>query len=1096
MHTGMRQQPHELHRCVSRTIQRILVAAVSGVLIGCGGGGADGPPPPPPPPVVATVRVSPDTNALVVGGTLQLVAAALDANGNALTGQNSTWSSSQPTIASVTSTGLVTGLRAGAASIVAISGGKTGSATVVVSAPVSVSCDASTPISLRETVNGVLASTDCQLPDKRYTDKYAVTLTEPTALRMTMISASADAFLIVQNAVTGAVVAENDDGNGGTDSRVERLFPAGRYLVLATTFDPLGTGAYQLTIGPAQPVCLNATPIVPPATVTATLTTSACQLGDASYADRYELRLPVSSIVTLNLRSTTLDAFLFIESASGELVGRDDDGGSGTDSRLTVTLDAGTYIVYANSVGQPSVGPYILSIDSRLNVCGANSMLTPGTLATDSLTSTGCQLADGSAAVRFQFSVDATRSVRLDMSSTAFDPYLIVQRKGDETILAEDDDGGPGLDAQIVRVFEAGDYVVTATSANSNERGRFTLSASGTPPSGVAITVTPTTANLNAGLTQQLSATVTGSSNTAVSWRSSSPGVATVTETGLVRAITTGTASIVATSAADPTKTATSTFTVNAAGAVNFDVPLAYLVQSIQTPESRIPLLAGRPTVARVFVRGSRGGFGGSTVAVRLRVFNNGALSATLDGQATPSAQVDEGCCSADITIPPALVRTGIAISAEVDPANTITESNESDNTWPATGTSKPETLLSVPSINVQVIPVRHRASGLVGPNDTIASTLMPRMFPIAGYRVTQHAEFVTDLARPVSATQWAALLREIDALRTLERSSEYYFGLLSAPTANGVIGIATLEGFGGLGIGLPVTLAQETFAHEFGHMFGRRHAPTPSTCGSPGAVDPNFPRAEGTIGVFGYDIQGRRAFTPAAYDIMGYCDDTWVSAYTYSGILAYLQSGVIPLTRTGAVNEQPVLLISGGIENGVITLDPVFATQLPLTPVRGAARYIAEGFDTNGRLLFQYPVAARAVADGAPGAESFQASVPFDAQVRGTVARVAVRDLNGTATAAQLTSRAPSVTGNANLRVETSPLFVTQTAPDGNVTITWDAARFPAVIARDTRTNQVLGMGRSGTLTLRMNDVSSLELMLSDGASSVTRRVRDGGSL
>src|SRR2546426_1091078 len=84
---------------------------------------------------VASVTVSPASAGVTVGGTTQLTVTLKDASGNPLTGRVVTWVSSAPTVATVTGTGLVSGVTAGSATITATSGGKSGSAGVTVTAP-------------------------------------------------------------------------------------------------------------------------------------------------------------------------------------------------------------------------------------------------------------------------------------------------------------------------------------------------------------------------------------------------------------------------------------------------------------------------------------------------------------------------------------------------------------------------------------------------------------------------------------------------------------------------------------------------------------------------------------------------------------------------------------------------------------------------------------------------------------------------------------------------------------------------------------------------------------------------------------------------
>src|SRR5712691_926088 len=85
------------------------------------------------PPPVASVRVTPATSLVVLGTTVQLSAATLDAAGNPLTDRLVSWASSDPTIATVSATGLVTGAAVGGPIIItATSEGQSGQASVTV----------------------------------------------------------------------------------------------------------------------------------------------------------------------------------------------------------------------------------------------------------------------------------------------------------------------------------------------------------------------------------------------------------------------------------------------------------------------------------------------------------------------------------------------------------------------------------------------------------------------------------------------------------------------------------------------------------------------------------------------------------------------------------------------------------------------------------------------------------------------------------------------------------------------------------------------------------------------------------------------------
>jgi uncharacterized protein YjdB len=85
------------------------------------------------PPPVATVTVTPSSQSLKVGFATQLTATTRDASGNVVIGRVITWNSSNPTAATVNSSGVVTGIAAaGTVTITATSEGKNGAATVTV----------------------------------------------------------------------------------------------------------------------------------------------------------------------------------------------------------------------------------------------------------------------------------------------------------------------------------------------------------------------------------------------------------------------------------------------------------------------------------------------------------------------------------------------------------------------------------------------------------------------------------------------------------------------------------------------------------------------------------------------------------------------------------------------------------------------------------------------------------------------------------------------------------------------------------------------------------------------------------------------------
>ena len=85
---------------------------------------------------VASVTVTPSSLSLGIGKTAQLTAALKDANNTVLTGRTVAWGSSQPAVATVSATGLVTAIAGGSATITAVADGQSGQSQVSVTSGV------------------------------------------------------------------------------------------------------------------------------------------------------------------------------------------------------------------------------------------------------------------------------------------------------------------------------------------------------------------------------------------------------------------------------------------------------------------------------------------------------------------------------------------------------------------------------------------------------------------------------------------------------------------------------------------------------------------------------------------------------------------------------------------------------------------------------------------------------------------------------------------------------------------------------------------------------------------------------------------------
>jgi len=90
------------------------------------------------------------------------------------------------------------------------------------------------------------------------------------------------------------------------------------------------------------------------------------------------------------------------------------------------------------------------------------------------------------------------------------------------------------------------------------------------------------------------------------------------------------------------------------------------------------------------------------------------------------------------------------------------------------------------------------------------------------------------------------------------------------------------------VGIAFTDDIGVYTAMHEVGHTLGRPHAP----CGGPAGVDPNYPYQGASIGDWGYDRSHRKWKDPGIYtDIMGYCNQQWISDYTFNKVFRRLKA-------------------------------------------------------------------------------------------------------------------------------------------------------------------------------------------------------------
>lgn len=488
---------------------------------------------------------------------------------------------------------------------------------------------------------------------------------------------------------------------------------------------------------------------------------------------------------------------------------------------------------------------------------------------------------------------------------------------------------------------------------------------------------------------------------------------------------------------------------------LNLRIEAMYLVQSVQTREGTVPLVAGKDGLLRVFVLANEANTLKPAVRVQLILASGAVLQVlTIPGEAASvPTSVDQSnlAKSWNVVIPGATIQPGLRIVAEVDPTNAIEESNEEDNRFPVSGSGVAPQVAALQPFRIRFVPIIQAENGRTGnvnaSNIESYLTFTRKIHPVFQIDADLRAPYtVNGLGFDPQGNTWQAAVAELDAVRAAEGSDRFYYGVVNTEyEGGGVVGIAA---------GIPANTALGwdrfpdapiTVAHEIGHDWGRRHAP----CGGAGGPDPNYPYSVGLIGVYGYDIETNEVKLPSANtDIMGYCNARfWISDYNFSAIVDYRLANPASSPPTAV----PSLVVWGHIENGVPRLEPAFqATTRPLPPATTGPYHI-EGLDSAGRAVFSYRFAASVTPDVEGDIRHFAFAIPLSAREVGSI--------------------------------ETLRLV----ASGRESRITASQSDHPLVVVRDEATGQILSLARGAAAKATVRR-SGVRLELSNGIRTVGR--------
>lgn len=219
------------------------------------------------------------------------------------------------------------------------------------------------------TTSGELSSSDNALEDGSFYDCFTLRTEPGQRYQVELRSPDFDAFLALGAAdCSGSLDETDDDGAGGTDSRVEFTGDGRPMTVRANSLSEGETGRYTLSV-----TALGPERRIKPASIDwgqtrrGDLSGSDAVADDDSFYDCYAFSGTGGQRAVIELASEDFDTYLSLhqgEDCRGAQVESNDDGpDNGTDSRLELSLPAtGAYSIRANSLGSGETGAYTLTL--------------------------------------------------------------------------------------------------------------------------------------------------------------------------------------------------------------------------------------------------------------------------------------------------------------------------------------------------------------------------------------------------------------------------------------------------------------------------------------------------------------------------------------------------------------------------------------------------------------------------------------------------------------------------------------------------------------------------------------------------------------
>lgn len=476
---------------------------------------------------LVSIAVTPGSASIVGTATQQLTATGTYTDGTVQTlTATATWSSANPAAATVNAAGLVTGVAAGTSSITAsatgVSGTVSGSSTITVTAPVQLQSVAITPT----TASVVGIGTQQLTATGTYTDSSTQGITGTatwTSSNPAVATVNAAGLVTgVAGAAGTTTITASASGVGGTVSGTATITvtaatlnsiavtPATASIPKGATQQFTATGTYS--DGSTQVITNTVTwtsANLPSFTISATglatgLTTgsglvTAAQGSISGTAVLSVTQKALVSISTTPVNPTVAKGVTQQFTASGSY----SDGSTQNISSGVTWTSSNTAVATVNATGSAltlMVGTTTITATQGTVSNGTTLTVTAAVLSSVSVTPTNPSVTVGGTQ---QFTATGIYSDGSTVNMTATATWTSSATKT-ATIVA----GGLATSKAV------GSTTITATSSSIKGTTTLTVAAAGT----VTVTLSPRNASVTTSQTQQFTATVTGSSNTAVNW--------------------------------------------------------------------------------------------------------------------------------------------------------------------------------------------------------------------------------------------------------------------------------------------------------------------------------------------------------------------------------------------------------------------------------------------------------------------------------------------------------------------------------------------------------------------------------------------------